>query len=78
MEDELWWPQGIALSSMAEAIEAGQLETKWGAVSCWDVQESFQSDWWTSSKNDSWGVFGDIKPSTIAVSYTHLRAHETS
>ena len=70
MEDELWWPQGIALTSMAEAIEAGQLETKWGPVPCWDVQACLQSEWWTSPKNDSWGVFGDIKPSTIEVVQT--------
>ena len=67
MEGEYWWPEGIAISSMDEAIEAGQLETKWGTVSCWDVQESLQSEWWSSPKNGSWGVFGDIKPTTIEV-----------
>lgn len=67
MEGELWWPQGIALPSMNEAIEAGHLETKWGAVSCWDVQECLQSEWWTSPKNGSWGVLKDVNPSTIEV-----------
>jgi len=67
MEGELWWPQGIALPSMNEAIEVGHLETKWGAVSCWDVQECLQSEWWTSPKNGSWGVLKDVNPSTIEV-----------
>jgi len=67
MEGELWWPQGIALPSMNEAIEAGHLETKWGAVSCWDVQECLQSEWWTSPKNGSSGVLKDDNPSTIEV-----------
>lgn len=67
MEGELWWPQGIALPSMNEAIEAGHLETKWGAVSCWDVQECLQSEWWTSPKNGSWGDLKDVNPSTIEV-----------
>ena len=67
MEGELWWPQGIALPSMNEAIEAGHLETKWGAVSCWDVQECLESEWWASPKNGSWGVLKDVNPSTIEV-----------
>ena len=70
MEDEYWWPEGVAISSMDEAIEAGQLETKWGAVSCWNVRTCLQSEWWASQKNGSWGVFGDIKPSTIEVVQT--------
>ena len=70
MEDEPWWPRGIAISSMDEAIEVGQLETKWGAVSCWDVQACLQSEWWVSQKDGSWGVFDDIKPSTIEVVQT--------
>ena len=70
MEDGLWWPQGIAITSVEEAIEAGQLETKWGTVSCWDVQECLQSEWWISPQNGSWGAFDDIKPSTIEVVQT--------
>ena len=67
MEDEMWWPRGIALSSMDVAIEAGQLETKWGTVSCWDVQACLQSEWWASPKDGSWGDLNDINPSTIEV-----------
>ncbi|MGB0394841.1 MAG: hypothetical protein ACPGE8_06590 [Candidatus Poseidoniaceae archaeon] len=70
MEDELWWPQGIAISSMDEAIEAGQLETKWGAVPCWDVRSCLQSEWWTSPKEGSWGVLKEVNPSTIEIVQT--------
>ena len=67
MEEEQWWPQGIAISPFDEARETGQLDTKWGAVSCWDVQACLQSDWWNSQKDGSWGILDDINPSTIEV-----------
>ncbi len=67
MEDDPWWPRGIAISSMDEALEVGKLETKWGAASCWDIQACLQSDWWTSQRDGTWGVFDEINPSTIEV-----------
>ena len=67
MEDEPWWPRGIAISSMDEALEVGKLETKWGAASCWDIQACLQSDWWVSQRDGTWGVFDEIDPSTIEV-----------
>ncbi|CAI8333433.1 MAG: Uncharacterised protein [Candidatus Poseidoniaceae archaeon] len=67
MEEQQWWPQGIAISPSDEARETGQLDTKWGAVSCWDVQACLQSDWWNSQKDGSWGILDDINPSTIEV-----------
>ncbi len=67
MEDDPWWPRGIAISSMDEALEVGKLETKWGAASCWDIQACLQSDWWVSQRDGTWGVFDEINPSTIEV-----------
>ena len=65
MEDESWWPQGVALSSIDEALKAGQLKTKWGVVSCWDVRQCLSPQWWNQSHDGAWGEFELIKPSSI-------------
>jgi len=67
MEDESWWPQGVAVSSLDEALDSGQLNTKWGVVPCWDVQKALTSEWWNQSKEGIWGEFDEIKPSSIEV-----------
>ncbi|MGB1792940.1 MAG: hypothetical protein ACPHMS_03555, partial [Candidatus Poseidoniaceae archaeon] len=67
MEGESWWPQGVALSSIDEALESGEVSTKWGAVACWDVQECFKPEWWTSTKKGVWGVVGELRPTVIDV-----------
>ncbi len=67
MEDESWWPQGVAVSSFDEALNMGQLNTKWGVVPCWDIQKALTSEWWNQPKERIWGEFNDIKPSSIEV-----------
>ena len=67
MEGESWWPQGVALSSIDEALESGEVSTKWGTVACWDVQECFKPDWWASAKEGVWGVVGELRPTVIDV-----------
>lgn len=65
MEGESWWPQGIALSSIDEALELGQVKTKWGVVSCWDVDQCRSQEWWNQSHEGAWGEFPSINPSII-------------
>ena len=67
MEGESWWPQGVAVSSFDEALNTGQLNTKWGVVPCWDIQKALTSEWWNQPKEGVWGEFDDIKPSSIEV-----------
>ena len=67
MEGESWWPQGVALSSIDEALESGEVSTKWGTVACWDVQECFKPEWWASAKEGAWGVIEELRPNTIDV-----------
>ncbi|MGB1798484.1 MAG: hypothetical protein ACPHM4_04310 [Candidatus Poseidoniaceae archaeon] len=67
MEGESWWPQGVALSSIDEALESGEVSTKWGTVACWDVQDCLKSEWWTSTKKGVWGVVGELRPTVIDV-----------
>ena len=65
MEGEPWWPQGVAITSLEDAFKAGQVNTKWGAVSCWDVQKCLTPEWWNESKAGTWGEFDSLKPSSI-------------
>ena len=67
MEDESWWPQGIAISSYEEALESGKLRTKWGIVSCWDVRNCLDSAWWKKAKKESWGVLAELSPTSIEI-----------
>ena len=67
MEGESWWPQGVALSSIDEALESGEVSTKWGTVACWDVHECFKPEWWASAKEGAWGVIEELRPNTIDV-----------
>ena len=67
MEGESWWPQGVALSSIDEALESGEVSTKWGTVACWDVQECFKPEWWASAKEGAWGVIEELRPTVIDV-----------
>ena len=67
MEGESWWPQGIALSSIDEALESGQVKTKWGVVSCWDVNQCRYPEWWNQSHDGAWGEFHSINPSSIEI-----------
>ncbi len=67
MEDELWWPQGIAISSYEEALTSGELRTKWGTVPCWDVSNCLDSSWWKQAKKDSWGILAELSPASIEI-----------
>ena len=67
MEDELWWPQGIAISSYEEALTSGELRTKWGTVPCWDVGNCLDSSWWKQAKKDSWGILAELSPASIEI-----------
>ncbi len=65
MEGESWWPQGIAISSLGDALDLGQLKTKWGTVPCWKVNECLDTDWWLASKKHTWGEFDNVQPTKI-------------
>lgn len=67
MEDEPWWPQGIAISSVEAALQSGKLETRWGTVSCWDVEKSQDVAWWKQPIQGAWGELDAIIPSSIEV-----------
>jgi len=67
MEEESWWPQGVAISSMEQTLDSGKVDTKWGAVACWDVRKCLVQEWWSSSKKDSWGGLNELNPSSIEV-----------
>ena len=67
MEGESWWPQGVAVSSMNDALESGEVVTKWGTVACWNVQECFKPEWWARAKEGEWGVVGELRPTVIDV-----------
>ncbi len=67
MADESWWPHGVAISSIKEALDSGELRTKWGTVSCWDVNKCCLPEWWNQPKQHAWGAFNDVKPSFVEV-----------
>ena len=67
MADESWWPHGVAISSIKEALDSGELRTKWGTVSCWDVNKCCSPEWWNQPKQHAWGAFDDVKPSFVEV-----------
>ena len=67
MEGEAWWPQGIAISSQDEALQMSELNSKWGAVPCWDVQSSLEPEWWAQPKEGIWGEFESINPASIEI-----------
>jgi hypothetical protein len=70
MEDEWWWPKGVAISSLDEALNSGQLKTKWGTVPCWNVNDCLEPSWWNQPREHAWGCFADVQPSTIDVLQT--------
>ena len=46
MEEASWWPSGLARGSMQDALSNQELTTKWGTLSCFDVELAMEASWW--------------------------------
>ena len=49
MDEPAWWPSGIALSSIDEALSEGTLRTSFGKTTVWDFEPYLQPNLWNSS-----------------------------
>ena len=49
MDEPAWWPSGIALSSIDEAISEGTVRTSFGKTTVWDFEPYLQPNLWNSS-----------------------------
>ncbi len=49
MDEPAWWPSGIALSSIDEAISEGKVRTSFGKTTVWDFEPYLQPNLWNSS-----------------------------
>ena len=67
MEEVSWWPRGLALGSIDDALSNQELTTKWGKLSCFDVRETMEPSWWNKQDNGCWGSFSKLKIESIKV-----------
>jgi hypothetical protein len=49
MDEPAWWPSGIALSSIDEALSEGTVRTSFGKTTVWDFEPYLQPNLWNSS-----------------------------
>lgn len=49
MDEPAWWPSGIALSSIDEAVSEGTVRTSFGKTTVWDFEPYLQPNLWNSS-----------------------------
>ncbi|MBD38558.1 MAG: hypothetical protein CMB10_06070 [Euryarchaeota archaeon] len=67
MEEASWWPRGLALGSIDDALSNQELTTKWGKLSCFDVRETMEPSWWNKQDNGCWGSFSKLKIESVKV-----------
>ena len=81
MEEASWWPRGLAIGSIDDAISNQEITTKWGKLSCFDVRETREPSWWNKQDNGCWGSFSElnvrsVKPILQQGNYTLLQLDE--
>ena len=81
MEEASWWPRGLAIGSIDDALSNQEITTKWGKLSCFDVRETREPSWWNKQDNGCWGSFSElnvrsVKPILQQGNYTLLQLDE--
>ena len=68
MDEPAWWPSGIALSSIDEAVSEGTVRTSFGKTTVWDFEPYLQPNHWNSSLElgVQWGDW-DFEVQTVEV-----------
>ncbi|MDG1555376.1 MAG: hypothetical protein P8R00_03920 [Candidatus Poseidoniaceae archaeon] len=68
MDEPAWWPSGIALSSIDEAVSEGTVRTSFGKTTVWDFEPYLQPNHWNSSfeLGVQWGDW-DFEVQTVEV-----------
>lgn len=69
MEEASWWPRGLALGSIEDALSSHEIMTKWGKLSCFDAQETMKPSWWKNQENGCWGSFSKLNVRSVNVIY---------
>lgn len=69
MEEASWWPRGLALGSIEDALSSHEITTKWGKLSCFDAQETMKPSWWKNQENGCWGSFSKLNVQSVNVIY---------
>lgn len=69
MEEASWWPRGLALGSIEDALSSHEITTKWGKLSCFDAQETMIPSWWKNQENGCWGSFSKLNVRSVNVIY---------
>ena len=69
MEEASWWPRGLALGSIEDALSSHEITTKWGKLSCFDAQETMKPSWWKNQENGCWGSFSKLTVQSVNVIY---------
>lgn len=69
MEEASWWPRGLALGSIEDALSSHEIMTKWGKLSCFDAQETMKPSWWKNQENGCWGSFSKLNVQSVNVIY---------
>lgn len=65
MEEASWWPRGLAIGSIDDAISNQEITTKWGKLSCFDVRETREPSWWNKQDNGCWGSFSELNVQSV-------------
>ena len=68
MDEPAWWPSGIALSSIDEAVSEGTVRTSFGKTTVWDFEPYLQPNHWNSSLEFGvqWGDW-DFEVQTVEI-----------
>lgn len=69
MEEASWWPRGLALGSIEDALSSHEITSKWGKLSCFDAQETMKPSWWKNQENGCWGSFSKLNVQSVNVIY---------
>ena len=65
MEEASWWPSGLARGSMQDALSNQELTTKWGTLSCFDVELAMEASWWNEQEKGCWGLFSELNVQSV-------------
>ena len=65
MEEASWWPSGLARGSMQDALSNQELTTKWGTLSCFDVELAMEASWWDEQEKGCWGLFSELNVQSV-------------
>ena len=67
MEDESWWPQGIAISSYRRSTKSRPVAYQMGSRVLLGCPQLSLSSWWKQAKKDAWGVLAELSPTSIEI-----------